>query len=406
MKSCRFGRVWSQLSSTLQKDSRFQHDRSSSSTSQGNRIKHVVAIASCKGGVGKSSVTVNLAYMMQRMLGKKVGVLDVDVYGPSLPFQIPGDPARSVRATPDGKMISPILHEGVKLMSLGFLSPGDYAAVRGPIASGIVQRLLTEIHWGDLDYLLLDMPPGTGDIHLTVAQTVKVDAALVVSTPQKLSLVDVDKGIRMWEQVGIPTVGIVENMSLFTCPYCDRESSIFSGVEETTARSEGEAANSTQRLAQAFGIACFHRLPIDPLLSRPHTVFSLAAASTRSAWRVLLEVARDVERIVERELPAHEVPEVVHDREENRIRMTFPGDKTVVSMAALARTVRLGCRSASMWDEFTGEKKFREEDIREDVWPRKIQTAGKYAVRIDWSDDHQSLFPYPLLEKVISGAGE
>ena len=168
---------------------------SSSTTQKQNKnladVQRIVAVASCKGGVGKSSVAVNLAYMLSK-LGKRVGLLDVDIYGPSLPFQIPSpssssssraeelgttaspSPSWNVTATPQGDIL-PVIHDNVKLMSLGFVRPNEYAALRGPIVSGIVQQLLTQTSWGELDFLLLDLPPGTGDIHLTVAQTVPVE---------------------------------------------------------------------------------------------------------------------------------------------------------------------------------------------------------------------------------------
>ncbi|CAJ1362116.1 unnamed protein product [Effrenium voratum] len=160
-----------------------------------SKVKSVLAVASGKGGVGKSSVCVNLAFTMQRHLGLKVGILDADIYGPSLPSMVPASVAEKVYASEAGGII-PLHFEGAPLMSMGFLRPADYAAVRGPMVSAMVGQMLTTTEWGELDVLLVDMPPGTGDIHLTVAQQARIDAAIVVTTPQQLSLIDVEKGIR------------------------------------------------------------------------------------------------------------------------------------------------------------------------------------------------------------------
>jgi len=185
--------------------------RATRSKTEVDRVKHVVAVASGKGGVGKSSVCVNLAFSVQK-LGYKVGILDADLYGPSLPAMVPPEVGGAgPRGTKDGKIFPFIFHDA-PLMSMGFLRPGDYSAIRGPMVSAMVQQMLTQTLWGDLDFLFIDLPPGTGDIHLTVSQQAEVDAAVVVTTPQQLSLLDVDKGIRMFDGVNIPTACIVENM--------------------------------------------------------------------------------------------------------------------------------------------------------------------------------------------------
>ena len=188
-------------------------------------ISHFLAVYSCKGGVGKSTVAVNLAYELAR-LGGRVGLLDVDIYGPSLPVLIhPDDPA--VRPSGRASMISPIRHRGVSLMSLGYVSPtsgvpgagpqGGAAIMRGPMAGKVVAQLLKGTDWGELDVLILDLPPGTGDVQLTVCQDLQLSGAVAVTTPSKLAQSDAQKGMEMLETLGVPTLAVVDNMAFFTC---------------------------------------------------------------------------------------------------------------------------------------------------------------------------------------------
>ena len=175
-------------------------------------VKNIIAISSCKGGVGKSTTCVNLAMTLMQM-GAKVGIFDADVYGPSLPTMVSPE-FEKLEMSKDGA-ITPVEFEGVKIVSFGYAGQGS-AIMRGPMVSGLVNQLLTTSEWGELDYLLLDMPPGTGDIHLTLGQVVPITAAVVVTTPQKLAFIDVDKGVRMFAKLEVPCVCVVENMSTFT----------------------------------------------------------------------------------------------------------------------------------------------------------------------------------------------
>ena len=183
-------------------------------------VKNIIAIASGKGGVGKSTVTANLAIALSRT-GAKVGLIDADISGPSMPTMFGLEDQRpNVYQTPEGKnLILPIEKFGVKLMSIGFLTPSDHAIVwRGPMASSALKQFISEVDWGELDYLLIDMPPGTSDIHLTLVQTVPVTGALIVTTPQKVALADAQKGLQMFRQpqINVPVLGIIENMAWFT----------------------------------------------------------------------------------------------------------------------------------------------------------------------------------------------
>jgi ATP-binding protein involved in chromosome partitioning len=197
-------------------------------------VKYIVAVASGKGGVGKSTVAVNLALAL-KSLGKSVGLLDADIYGPSQPRMLG---ANKQRPQADDERINPVEAYGIKSMSMGYLIEEDAPMIwRGPMVAGALSQLFSDVNWGDLDILIVDMPPGTGDAQLTLAQRVPVSGAVIVSTPQDIALIDARKGIEMFKKVGIPILGIVENMSVFHCPKCDEPTHIFgAGGARDTAK--------------------------------------------------------------------------------------------------------------------------------------------------------------------------
>jgi len=196
-------------------------------------VRNLIAVGSGKGGVGKTTVAVNLAVALAA-LGNKVGLMDADVYGPNVPLMM------GINKTPMayGERIQPLEQFGVKLMSMGFLSPGDKPLVwRGPMLHSVIQQFLRGVDWGDLDYLVIDLPPGTGDVQLTLIQTAPVTGAVVVTTPSDVSLEDARKAVHMFSQVKVPILGIVENMSYLVCPHCSERVDVFStGGGERTAR--------------------------------------------------------------------------------------------------------------------------------------------------------------------------
>ena len=188
-------------------------------------IRHIIAVASGKGGVGKSTVAVNLALAF-KAAGLKVGLMDADIYGPSQPrlMGISGKPQSL-----DGKRLEPMQNFGIKVMSMGFMIAEDTPMIwRGPMVMSAINQLLREVNWGELDVLVCDLPPGTGDAQLTMAQSVPLSGAVIVSTPQDIALLDAKKGLNMFRKVDVPVLGIVENMSYFNCPHCGQRSDIFS----------------------------------------------------------------------------------------------------------------------------------------------------------------------------------
>ncbi|MCP8940037.1 Mrp/NBP35 family ATP-binding protein, partial [Alsobacter sp. SYSU M60028] len=187
-------------------------------------VSHIIAVASGKGGVGKSTTAANLALALAS-LGLKVGVLDADIYGPSMPklFNLHDKPEIG-----EGRVMKPLVAHGVKVMSIGFLIEEETPVIwRGPMVMSALQQLLREVDWGTLDVLVVDMPPGTGDAQLTMAQAVPLAGAVIVSTPQDLALIDARRGIAMFKRVEVPVLGIAENMSTFICPHCGGRSDIF-----------------------------------------------------------------------------------------------------------------------------------------------------------------------------------
>jgi ATP-binding protein involved in chromosome partitioning len=210
-------------------------------------VKNLIAVGSGKGGVGKTTVSVNLAAGLAS-LGYRTGLMDADVYGPNVPLMM------GINRTPmaNGERIQPLEQFGVKLMSMGFLNPGDKPLVwRGPMLHSVIQQFLRGVDWGELDYLIIDLPPGTGDVALSLIQTAPISGAIVVTTPSDVSLEDARKAIHMFHQVKVPILGIVENMSFLSCPHCHERIDVFSH-------------GGGSRTAREMGVHFLAELPLDP----------------------------------------------------------------------------------------------------------------------------------------------
>ena len=215
-------------------------------------VSHVIAVGSGKGGVGKTTVAVNLAVALSK-LGYKVGLVDADIYGPNVPTML------GVTRQPNivgENMIEPIFSHGVKFISVGLISPGDKPMVmRGPMLHQIIRQFLQQVEWGQLDYLIIDLPPGTGDVVISLVQTVPLTGAVVVSTPSDVALQDARKALEMFHQVKVEVIGIVENMSHFTCPHCQQVIDIFS-------------SGGAERTAAQFGLEFLGSLELDPSIRK------------------------------------------------------------------------------------------------------------------------------------------
>ena len=210
-------------------------------------VKNIIAVASGKGGVGKSTTAANLALALAAE-GAAVGLLDADIYGPSQPMMLGIDRRPE---SEDGKTMEPLENHGVQVMSIGFLVDQDEAMIwRGPMATQALEQLLRQTNWKDLDYLIVDMPPGTGDIQLTLSQRVPMTGAVIVTTPQDIALLDAKKGIKMFEKVGVPILGIVENMAVHICSNCGHVEHIF-------------GADGGKKMAEQYGMAYLGALPLD-----------------------------------------------------------------------------------------------------------------------------------------------
>ena len=247
-------------------------------------VRHVIAVSSGKGGVGKSMVAANLAAAFARE-GGRVGLLDADIYGPNIPLMFGEDRRPRVTGERGQEMIEPLEAHGVRLMSLGFLLDKEQPAImRGPLITGILKQFLEQVAWGELDFMVVDMPPGTGDAQLSLVQSIDVDGVVMVTTPQDVATGDVRRGVKMFERVNTRVLGVVENMSGFSCPHCGEVVDVFgSGGGET--------------LASEMGLPFLGRVPLDPSVrsagdeGRP-TVVSAPESSAGSALVALAGVVK------------------------------------------------------------------------------------------------------------------
>ncbi len=345
-------------------------------------VDRVIAVSSCKGGVGKSTVAVNLALALARA-GHRTGLADVDFYGPSAQIML----GISEKPRPGrGDLISPIHSHGVEVMSMGFFLDENAPVIwRGPMAMSATRQFLRGVEWGDLDYLVVDLPPGTGDVVLTLVQDVPVDGALVVTTPQDVAIADVRRGIAMFERVNTPVLGMVENMSTFVCPDCGTRDDLF-------------GSRSRDQLCAELGISVLAELPLDERLCRSGDEGAPIVVA-EPEHPISLEFARLAEATVERLAsgPTGREPEPVEmqcDQERGVLEVRWSDG--VVTSYRLA-----GLRGWCPCAECQGHSGSRRFVDGGDASLTRIEGVGRYAVRFFWGDGHSTgMYPYGYLREL------
>jgi len=465
-------------------------------------VKSIIAVSSCKGGVGKSTTAVNLAYSLSEKCNASVGIFDADVYGPSLPTMVTPDNDDVIFV---GRQISPLQRNGVKLMSFGYVNEGS-AVMRGPMVTQLLDQFLSLTYWGEIDYLILDMPPGTGDIQLTLSQKLNITAAIIVTTPQELSFVDVERGIEMFDSVNVPCIAVVENMAYLdlgllknadndSLPLLQekerkendekddanlldetqktisaklgecgglvsgKDASIFSSeLAEVILQSEQErrmlrrekeekrrrkkkqqnegvdedgrlhifGKGHKKRLSQQWGIDHAYSIPLlgeiasngdggTPfVLAHPHskqaeTYGELAKAVVKEIEKVKIDVENnrpevnfdeDLFRLVVS--INDEIPSVGTSANENSKQKQMIRKKYDILPADLRRD----CKCAGCVEEMSGRQILQPWSISDRVKPLKMTPTGNYALGIDWSDGHASLYPYRQIKALVQDDGK
>ncbi len=332
-------------------------------------VKHIIAISSCKGGVGKSTLACALAWELSHR-GFKTGLLDADIYGPSLPSLLQlNKPQVQLN---EFKMLSPIEYKGLRLMSFGFLLGDAPAVMRGPIVTRYIQQLLFQTDWGELDFLILDMPPGTGDVQLTITQSIKLTGAVIVTTHHSLSLVDTARGILMFEKVKVPILGVIENMAYFLAPDTGKKYYIF-GEQKAGA------------LSTRFGVKTLVEVPIQEELSRPLSAYKANPYVQKAVDELLLAVQKIQS--------SHSDLKDAGFRD-GRVVLVFSDGR---ELSAKAFDLRAKCPCALCVSEVSGQRLVDTKKIPVDINPQEILPLGNYAVGITWSDGHSSgIYPYTM----------
>lgn len=341
-----------------------------------DKVRSIIAISSCKGGVGKSTIAAHLALEIANR-GYKVGLVDTDIHGPSVPalFNLPDDKVR----TNDLQQLVPVEFQNLKIMSFGLLLGDAPAVLRGPMVTRYVQQMMLNTDWGKLDYLFVDMPPGTGDVQITLTQSVRLSGAVIVTTKHTLSLVDVARGILMFEKVTVPILGVIENMSFFADPNTGEKHYIF-----------GESKSGT--LQERFGVETLGEIPVLPQLSEKITGYTANQYVIDACDKLIRALGKNSMR-------QKELPEVSFD--DKTLKLLWPdGEEAAVDHL----TLRLNSKDALSVNELTGEQILKKDDIRPDIKPVKITPLGNYALGISWNDGHSAgIYPYRLI-KELSGS--
>ena len=387
-------------------------------------IRHIVAVASGKGGVGKSTVSVNLSLALHS-LGGRVGLVDADVLGPSIPVMLGIPTGQAPTMSADGKAV-PMERFGLKTLSMGMLTTDDAPAVlRGPMVGKYLQMLISGAEWGALDYLVLDLPPGTGDTQLSLAQNFPLSGVVIVTTPQAVSLKIARRGLRMFERVQVPILGIIENMSGFTCPHCGKSTDVFS-------RGGGE------QLSRDVGVPYLGAIPLDPDVvaggdsGRPIVIDKPDSDAAKVYAGIAMQLADRLHGTRATVLKPFRwtwdtnegaPPWMDGSASPSGARTTPIGfrrlDARTLSVLWAdgrcddfdVRDLRLACHCALCVQEMSGRKLLDPRRVGLDVSPNVITSIGNYAIGVDWSDGHSSgiyAFDYlrTLGERDASAAAE
>jgi ATP-binding protein involved in chromosome partitioning len=338
------------------------------------KIKNIIAVGSGKGGVGKSTVSVNLAVAVAQM-GFKVGLMDADIYGPSQPTLL-----GKANEKPDmEEELKPIEAHGVKFMSMGLLVPKDGPVVwRAPMAMKIINQFVQNTAWGELDFLFIDMPPGTGDVQITLAQQASLTGSIVVTTPQDVALGVALKGLKMFQTVNVPIIGIVENMSGYVCEHCHKESQIFkSGGGATLAQKTGSPFLGAIPLDASIVDSGDAGLPL--LIQKPDS--SAAAAYKTLAKTFLAELKKS------RESGDGLKPSKIEMDKDGRVVVFWPDNHAGVHTPY---QLRINCTCAMCKDENTGEQVLDPKLVPLDIQVTGLEAVGRYGVAVHFSDGHNT----------------
>jgi len=355
-------------------------------------VRNIVAIASGKGGVGKSTAAVSLAVALAET-GAKVGLMDADVYGPTIPTMM----GAFGRPSTSGQRMAPIQAYGVRLMSLGFLAGDDSPIIwRGPMASKLIQEFLGSVDWGELDYLLIDLPPGTGDVQLTLVQAAPISGAVIVTTPQDVALSIARRGLRMFQETSVPVLGVIENMSGYVCPHCGKISYVF-------------PHGGVARTCQEMGVPHLGAIPLDPKLAVcgdkgvPISVLDPDSPAAKAYAQIAGAMAARLSALAEGSLPAPTRPVRMQDRDGGALEVEWEDGHVSVYPY---RELRAACRCANCCDEDTGEVRIASDSIPADIRPLSISPVGRYAITIRWSDGHDTgIYPFSRL-RAMCGCAE
>ena len=365
-------------------------------------IRHIIAVGSGKGGVGKSTVSVNLALALLQQ-GARVGIVDADVLGPSIPGML-GIPTGEPPAMTQQGMMIPAERHGLKVVSMGMLTGDDKPAVlRGPMVGKYLKMFVGGVQWGPLDYLILDLPPGTGDTQLTLAQSMPLSGVVIVTTPQAVSLKIARRGLRMFEKVQVPILGIVENMRTFTCPHCGESTDIF-------------RHGGGEQMSQEIGVPFLGALPLDADIvtcgdeGRPIVVDQPQSISARMYVTIAAALVEQLHAAVATLKPfvwKWDSNEGAPAWLEGAVRPAGARNTPIGFLRRDPRTLsvlwedghrddfdvrdlRLACRCALCVEEMSGRKLLDPKTVRADVSPQQIQSIGNYALGFHWNDGHNS----------------